>query len=260
MASNDHGQTPPLLTAADPPPVVTLNRQGSSTFLLIGDHAGNVIPSSLGDLGLSEAERSRHIAWDIGVAGLGAMLAERLDATFVRQTYSRLVVDCNRAPGAVDAIPAVSDGAAIPGNTGLSNGDRAARYAAIHEPYQQAIAAALAERDARGQATILVSLHSFTPALRGGAPRPWQIGVLHDGGDASFATALLAALGRDDALTVGDNEPYRMDLIDYTVPRHAYPGRRPYAELEIRQDLIADADGRRWWADRLAVELERAVG
>ncbi|RYY05064.1 MAG: N-formylglutamate amidohydrolase, partial [Alphaproteobacteria bacterium] len=133
--------------------------------------------------------------------------------------------------------------------------DRAARLAAIHEPYQQAIADTLAARDMRGQESILVSLHSFTPALREGSPRPWQIGILHDGGDASFATALLTSLRQDKTLIVGDNEPYRMDQIDYTVPRHAYAAARAYAELEIRQDLISAPNGQSWWAARLDREL-----
>ena len=261
MASNGHGLAPPILAVADPAPVAIVNPGGLSPFLFIGDHAGNVIPSSLGDLGLSEPERHRHIAWDIGVAGLGTALATILDATFVRQTYSRLVVDCNRAPDAPDAMPAVSNGTIVPANVALADADRAARVAAIHEPYQQAIADVLARRDAAGRATVLISLHSFTPALAGGGSRPWQIGILHDGGDATFARVLLAQLRTDGALTVGDNEPYRMDLIDYTVPLHAYAARRPYAELEIRQDLLADVQGERWWAgcvrDCLTVALTR---
>ncbi|RYF14598.1 MAG: N-formylglutamate amidohydrolase [Oxalobacteraceae bacterium] len=255
MASNGHGFVPPLLTDADPAPVTIINPDGSSPFLFIGDHAGNVIPSSLCDLRLPEAQRTRHIAWDIGVAALGGRLAQAMDATFVRQSYSRLVVDCNRKPDAVDAIPAVSDGVPILANQSLTLVERNSRYTEIHEPYQQAVAATLAARDARGQQSILISLHSFTPALRDGPPRPWQIGVLYDGGDATFATALLTSFRRDPALTVGDNEPYRMDLIDYTVPRHAYPTRRLYAELEIRQDLLSTQEQQAWWTSRLQAEL-----
>ncbi|MFS0773255.1 N-formylglutamate amidohydrolase [Sphingomonas sp. 1P08PE] len=256
MTSTDHE---PLLTAADPAPVTVINPVGASPFLFIGDHSGNAIPRSLGDLGVSAADRTRHIAWDIGVAGLGMTLAGTMDATFVRQTYSRLVVDCNRAPGAVDAMPPVSDGTPIPGNRDLSPTDVAARMAAIHAPYQQAIADALAARDAAGRPTVLIALHSFTPALAGGTRRPWQIGVLHDAGDTGFALGLLSVLRREPAWTVGDNEPYRMDLIDYTIPRHAYPQRRPYAELEIRQDLLADAAAEREWAGRLASALTAAL-
>ena len=237
-----------MLAGADPSPVTIVNPAGCSPFVFIGDHAGNVIPSSLGTLGLSEVDRCRHIAWDIGVGGLGLALAQELDAVFIRQTYSRLVVDCNRMPDAVDAMAPVSDGTIIPGNEALSRGDRAERIAAVHEPYHRAIADSLAGRDAEGRPSVLVALHSFTPAMAGGAPRPWHIGVLHHGGDPSYAVALLAALRREPGLTVGDNEPYRMDQIDYTVPRHAYPALRPYAEIEIRQDLLADEQAQRRWA------------
>lgn len=257
MASND--LAPPLLTAADPPPATIVNPGGRSPFLLIGDHAGNVIPSSLGDLGLPPIDRTRHIAWDIGVAGLGLHLSRILDATFVRQTYSRLVVDCNRAPGAADAIAPISDGSIVAGNQQMGPDEAAARFASIHEPYHQAIAATLADRDAAGSETILIALHSFTPRLAGGGARPWHVGVLHDAGDASFATRLLATLRDGEELVVGDNEPYRMDQIDYTVPRHAYPQRRRYAEIEVRQDLIGSPDGEARWAERLASALSEAL-
>ena len=248
----------PLLTSADPPPFTIVNPGGASPFLLIGDHAGNVIPSALGTLGLPDTDRVRHIAWDIGIAGLGEALAARLDAAFVRQTYSRLGVDSNRAPDAPDAVAPTSDGSPVPGNHDLSPAERQARFDEVHEPYQQAIGATIAARGAAGRETILVALHSFTPALKDGLARPWQVGVLHHLGEPAFAPALIAALAEDGALCVGDNEPYRMDLIDYTVPRHAWPARLPYAEIEVRQDLIGEPAGQIEWADRLADALVRA--
>ncbi len=243
----------PLLGHNDPDPVQIVNPDGRSDLLLIGDHAGNVVPGALGSLGIGPDDLSRHIGWDIGIAGLGEALAAMLDAVFIRQTYSRLVIDCNRDPARADAMPAVSDGTRIPANEGLTDADRAARVAAIHAPYQAAIAAELARRDAGGRRTQLVSLHSFTPVMAGVA-RPWQVGVLHDRGDLSLTHRTLARLRTDPALTVGDNEPYRMDGIDHTVPHHAYPDR-PYVELEVRQDLLADAAGVTAWAQRLATVL-----
>jgi predicted N-formylglutamate amidohydrolase len=240
-----------LLAADDPPPVSIFNEAGASPFLLIGDHAGNVIPSALGTLGLPEEERVRHIAWDIGIAGLGRALASMLDAPFISQTYSRLVIDCNRAPDAADAIPAISDRTAIPANADLSAAERARRVAAIHAPYQAAIAAELARRDEAGRATTVIALHSFTPAM-GGIARPWEIGVLHSDGDNRFALAVLAQLRGRAGLTVGDNEPYAMDQIDYTIPRHAFAARRPYVEIEIRQDLLAERSQQTEWAQLLA--------
>jgi len=243
-----------LLDMADPPAVGIINPRGGSPFLLIGDHAGNAIPRALGTLGLSETDRTRHIAWDIGVGALGAALAARLDAVFVRQTYSRLVIDCNRDPATTDAIPETSDGSAIPGNVALDAAARDARVAEVHAPYQAAIGAEIARRHEAALATILVSLHSFTSALAGQGARPWDIGVLHDGGNDDFARALLAKLQGEPDLVVGDNEPYRMDATDHTVPRHAFPAL-PYVELEIAQRRLGSDDEVAWWCERLAAVL-----
>ena len=247
----NHHPSQSLLTAEEPPPVRLINPAGASPFLLLGDHAGNAIPAALGSLGLGRDDLERHIAWDIGVGGLGPMLAEALDAVFIRQHYSRLVVDCNRDPDAPDAMPETSDFTAIPGNAALTSAARAARLAAIHQPYQAAIAAEIERRHAADMATVLVSLHSFTPSMNG-RDRPWQIGVLYGEGDTGFALALLDLLQRRGAWTVGDNEPYAMDGIDHTIPRHAYPDRLPYAELEIRQDLLSTPEQQAGWAALLA--------
>lgn len=247
----------PILAPDEPPPVV-INRPGApSPFLLIGDHAGNRVPRLYGDLGIDATERRRHIAWDIGVSALGAKLAERIDATFIEQTYSRLVIDCNRRPGASDSIPPVSDGTAVPVNAAVSKAEAAARAEAIHAPYQAVIAQDIARREAAGQETIMIALHSFTPRMRG-IDRPWQVGILHDAGDSRFARAMIAAFAQDPGLTVGDNEPYSMDIIDYTIPTHAYPHRLPYAEIEIRQDILADEAGIAIWCDRVEQALHTA--
>lgn len=235
---------------------IVLNTGAASPFVLLGDHAGREIPRSLGDLGLPPAAMERHIAWDIGVAGLGQRLSQALDACFIGQRFSRLVIDCNRAPQRTDAIPEVSDGVQIPGNCGLMPADARARHAAIAAPYQARIAA---ELDARaGRPTTLISLHSFTPSMQG-FDRPWRFGVLH-AEDSPFSLAVLAELraAQGDGL-VGDNQPYRMDDVDFTVPHHARPRGLDYLELEVRQDLIADAAGQRWAADLLADLLPKAL-
>ncbi|MEO6217572.1 MAG: N-formylglutamate amidohydrolase [Sphingomonas sp.] len=247
-----------LLSADDPPPVRIYNPAGQSSFLVLGDHAGNAVPARLETLGLGAADLARHIGWDIGIAGLGPLLAKALDAVFIHQAYSRLVVDCNRDPAAPDAMAEASDGTPVPANHQLTAEARAARVAAIHAPYQAAIAAELARRDAAGMATILVSLHSFTPALAGVA-RPWEIGILHAGGADAFALRLLAQLREDESLVVGDNQPYRMDSTDHTIPRHAFAPPRAYAEIEIRQDLLADLAGWAHWATVLTRALLAAA-
>jgi predicted N-formylglutamate amidohydrolase len=199
----------------------------------------------------------RHIAWDIGVAGLGQRLAQRLGACFIRQSYSRLVIDCNRKPGAADSTPASCDGQAVRGNMGLSAGDVAARRQAIYDPYQAAVSAALDERERLGRPTFLVSLHSFTPEL-GGVLRPWRFGVLHRG-DSPLSSGMLALLRNAFGEEAGDNRPYAMDESDNTVPLHADPRGLDYLELEVRQDLIFDGAGQDAIAGFVAELLGKAL-
>ncbi|CAN5364394.1 N-formylglutamate amidohydrolase [soil metagenome] len=239
----------------DPSPVHVTNAGGACPVLLIGDHAGRLVPPSLHGLGLTAADMDTHIAWDIGVAGLGERLAARLDACFIRQTYSRLVVDCNRKPGAAAAMPEISDGVTIPGNLTLTPHAKAARCAEIYQPYQDAIAAELDRR--AGRPTLLVSLHSFTPVMQGFV-RPWRIGVLHRN-DSAFSDRVLVLLRRELDEAAGDNAPYQMDETDNTVPLHADPRGLDYLELEVRQDLIAEAAGQDEVADLIARILIEAI-
>lgn len=247
-----------LMGAEDPPPAISDNPSGRSPFLLVGDHAGNAIPHSLCGLGLGDADRHRHIAWDIGVAALGQSLAKALDAVFLRQHYSRLVIDCNRDPASAEAVPEASDGSIVPGNRGLDRAHLDQRVNFIHSPYHAIIAAEIGRRAEAGRPTIIVSLHSFTPRM-GEVARPWDIGVLHDLGDTAFAMALLSELQRVPGLVIGDNEPYRMDGTDYTVPRHAFPARLPYAEIEVRQDHLATGEGIGRWSEIIGSALEAAL-
>ena len=234
-----------------------LNAGAPSALLLLGDHAGREIPARLDRLGLTAADLERHIAWDIGIAGLGTRLSALLNASFIRQAYSRLVVDCNRRPEAKDAIPMVSDGTPIPGNRDLSPLAIAARLAEIYQPYQDAIAKALDGRTNRR--TVLVALHSFTPSMAG-RDRPWRQGVLHRH-DSAFSSAVLARLRADlDEALVGDNAPYAMDGTDNTIPLHADPRGLDYLELEVRQDLLADDTAQAAMAQWLAPHLQAALG
>ena len=255
MNAPSQGAASRVLSPSDPEPVIVHNSGARTPFLMVCDHAGRRIPRAFAALGLGQAELDRHIAWDIGAADLARKLAEMTGAELYMQAYSRLVVDCNRSPDDPAIAPEMSDGAAIPGNQGLTGDALAARLEAIHAPYHAAIAAAL---DRRGAArTVLVSIHSFTPEMNGVA-RPWHVGVLHSH-DSPVSDRMLALLRADGGLMIGDNEPYAMDHIDYTVPRHAKARGLDYLELEVRQDLIARADGQDRMAGLLAPLIVGAV-
>jgi len=242
-----------LLTSGDPEPVIVERPGGASPFLVVCDHAGRAIPRRLGRLGVAEAELERHIAWDIGAGAVASELGRRLDACVVRQAYSRLVVDCNRPLNVESLIPEVSDGAPIPANHGLAPAQRLQRIAAIHAPYHDAIERLIEARLAERRPVMLVAVHSFTPTMNG-FQRPWRFGVLH-GGDSPLSARMLEALRAEEGAAVGDNQPYALGPFDCTVPLHAQARGVDYLELEIRQDLIAEADGQL----RIAEKVERLL-
>ena len=240
-----------LLGTEDVPPVREFNAAGGSPFLLTCDHYGRLLPRALGDLGLPESELTRHIAWDIGIAGVAERMSELLDAHLIAQRYSRLVIDCNRPPSAASSIPRISEATVIPANEGLAREDAEKRRTEIFDPYHRRIDEVIDARRGRGLPTVLVSLHSFTPVYAGIA-RPWHIGTLYQR-DTHLPPLLLQALRAEGDLVVGDNEPYAVsDDTDYTIPVHGEARGLINTGIEIRQDLIADPAGQIAWAERLA--------
>jgi predicted N-formylglutamate amidohydrolase len=246
-----------LLDVNEPGPVTLDNEAGSSVFFLTCDHAGRAFPRRLRNLGLPEHETRRHIAWDIGIGAVGRQLSRLLDAAVILQTYSRLVIDCNRDPNVPSSIPEISENTEVPGNRSLGEAGRAARVEAVFRPYHNAIAAALDRRAAQDRASVLVALHSFTPVFKG-IRRPWQVAVLFNR-DPRLAHSLAELLRAEGDLFVGENEPYAVsDLTDYTVPVHGERRGLPHVEIEIRQDLITEPAGQAEWAERLARLLPAA--
>ena len=245
------GDTSLLLGTQDVPPVHEDNVAGRSPFLLTSDHYGRTIPRRLGDLGLPADELTRHIAWDIGIAGVADALSQDLDAHLIAQRYSRLVIDCNRPPDAPSSIPRISEATVIQGNEGIAREAAETRRRQIFDPYHRRIAEVIDARLRDGVATVLVSLHSFTPVYAGIA-RPWHIGTLYHR-DTRLPPLLLKWLREEPDLVVGDNEPYAVsDETDYTIPVHGEARGLMNTGIEIRQDLIAEPAGQRQWADRLA--------
>lgn len=236
----------------------TVNAQGDPRLLIVCDHASNERPSGYDTLGLPEAEFERHIAYDIGVAGLTRALSETLDCPAVLSRFSRLVIDPNRGEDDPTLVMKLSDGAIIPGNRSVGAAEIERRIALCHRPYHSAIDTAIKRSEAEtGRGPNMISIHSFTRQLQGRPPRPWHVGVLYDW-DTQTANTLLQSFRAEPDLCVGDNEPYTGKLEGDCMWRHATQRNLLHALLEVRNDLIETPESQKEWADRLAPHIKAA--
>lgn len=228
-----------------------------SRFLVACDHATNRVPEGVanGDLGIARADMARHIAFDPGAAGVTLALAAALDGPAILSDFSRLVIDPNRGEDDPTLLMKLYDGTIIPGNRNADAAERARRLEALYRPYHTAYEALAARHPDR----VIVAVHSFTPCLRGRAPRPWQIGVLYSHRDDRLSRALIARLEREPDLCVGDNEPYSGHLPGDSIDRHALHRGRHNTLIELRNDLIADEAAQREWGQRLAPLIRAAL-
>jgi len=244
-----------LLQQGEEGPFFAVNEEGRSPFVLICEHASNVMPKTLGTLGLAEAELTRHIAWDIGAEKVGRLLSRLMDAPLLLQRYSRLAYDCNRPPESPDSIPEMSELTAIPGNRKLSAEDRLARAREIYRPFHDGVSAVLDKRAAGGQTSLVVSIHSFTPVYKGKA-RSVELGILHDR-DTTLSSKLIKSFPNIDARL---NEPYGpKDGVLHTLNLHGFTRGLQHAMIEIRNDLVSTERGQDEWAQRLSVPLIQAA-
>ncbi|MDP1628494.1 N-formylglutamate amidohydrolase [Parvibaculum sp.] len=238
-------------------PFQLVNPDGLPGFLVLCDHASNALPDGYGTLGLPPAEFGRHIAWDIGAAGVARHLSALLDCPAVLARFSRLLVDLNRGEDDPTIVMKLSDGAIVPGNRDVDAHRDAAefahRIAAFHAPYHDAVESMIARARGKGAVPILISVHSFTPRWRGNV-RPWHTGILWDK-DGRLPVPLIAALRAEGDIVVGDNEPYTGRLKNDCLYRHATMHGLPHALIEIRQDLIETEEGQAAWAARYARHL-----
>jgi predicted N-formylglutamate amidohydrolase len=249
-----------LISSIDPHPVGIERHEALGPFLILADHAGNAVPKGLNSLGLPQSELDRHIGIDIGILGVSQHLSRWLNSTLIHQRYSRLVIDCNRPPDNPTSMMPISDGTLVPGNAAIHAGERQARIDEIFMPYHATIDGWIEQRIAKGEAPVVVAMHSFTPKHGDyPAPRPWPIGVLFNRDDR-LARFMIRLLEAENCGPIGINQPYGVDdENDYAVPRHCEARGLVHVEFEIRQDLISTDEGQRHWATVLARLLPQAL-
>lgn len=218
------------------------------------------MPASHANLGLAAEDINDHIGWDLHIRAVGERVASAMDAAYIYQPFSRLMIDCNRPLDAPDSIPPVADRRPVPGNQDLDAAEVNRRHKGIFHPFHDTVTALIDDRTRRGQPTIFVTLHSFTPAMQsGGNDRPWPITIQY-GRDPAFSRTLMDLLREDGSFPVGDNVPYPVrDETHYTIPTHGEKRKLLHSMIEIRQDVIADSRGQQFWANILVDVLSRAL-
>ena len=135
-----------------------------SRWLVTCDHASNRVPPEVagGTLGLPQADMERHIAYDVGAAGVTRRLAELLDGPAILSRFSRLVIDANRGEDDPTLVMRLYDGSVIPANRHADETVIAHRLAAFYRPYHDAYARLAARR----ADTVICAVHSFHPPTR----------------------------------------------------------------------------------------------
>lgn len=117
-------------------PFSLLGAERPSRWLVTCDHATNRVPDWVGggDLGIAPEDMARHIAYDIGAAGLARELARRLDAPAILSDFSRLVIDPNRGEDDPTLLMRIYDGTVIPANRHAGPAERERRLERLYRP------------------------------------------------------------------------------------------------------------------------------
>ncbi|MBS9717451.1 N-formylglutamate amidohydrolase [Pseudohalocynthiibacter aestuariivivens] len=220
------------------------------------DHATNTVPAEVGggDLGLPSEDMARHIAYDVGAAGVTWALAELLNAPAILSNFSRLVIDPNRGEDDPTLLMKLYDGTIVPANRHADGEEIERRLNAYYRPYHDALTKLIASRET----PVILSIHSFTPQLSGRSPRPWHVGLLY-ADDTRLALPLLDRLSKETDLCIGANEPYGGHLPGDAIDRHAIDNGHPNVLIEIRNDLIRTDEQQVAWAERLAPILQEVL-
>jgi len=226
-------------------------------WLVTCDHASNRVPDWVngGDLGIPAEDMARHIAWDVGAAGLALELGGLLDSPVLLSDFSRLVIDPNRGEDDPTLVMKLYDGTIIPANRFAGAEAVELRLDRLYRPYHSAYSRLAAMHPDR----IILAVHSFTPCLRGRSPRPWHIGVLYSHLDERLSRLLIARLKAETDLCIGDNEPYSGHLPGDAIDRHALRLGRHNTLVELRNDLIGTPAQQTLWATRLAPILTETL-
>ena len=206
------------------------------------EHAGFEIPAEVaGDIAIPRKVLTSHRGYDRGAREIALALGEQFNSTPLLSTVTRLVVDLNRSESFGGLISRY--GRSLDAQT------REGILQQHYRPFRNRVRAAIAEQIAGGWDVLHVSVHTFTPVLRGDR-RTADIGLLFDparAAEAALATAWSESLaGRWPQLSVKMNYPYLGTDDGHTTSlRTTFPDPR-YAgiELEVNQKWVRGSSER----------------
>jgi predicted N-formylglutamate amidohydrolase len=214
-------------------------RAGFDRLLVTCEHGGHRVPAAYRPLFAGHAAAlESHRGWDPGALIVARRIAKAWGAPLVAATVSRLVVDLNRSLH----HPRVFS----PFTASLPEAEREKIVARYYLPHRDEIAAILARWAARGERTLHLAVHSFTPVLDG-ERRNAELGLLFDpkrAAEARLCRAMQAALGElAPQYRVRRNYPYAGVADGLTTALRKVHGDRLYAgvEIEINQAEAAPA-------------------
>lgn len=200
------------------------------------EHAGNQIPRAYRQLfrGASKVLAS-HRGYDPGSLDVGRYFAREFDAPLFVTSVSRLLVEVNRSVGHSSLFSEWS--------SPLSEADRRRLMEMYYEPHRSNVESRIRDAIRRKSRVIHVSMHTFTPVLRGETRRA-DVGLLYDPGRpgekrlCSHWRDALAESRRD--LIVRKNYPYRGAADGFTTALRKRYADNDYLgiELELNQKWV----------------------
>jgi len=235
-------------SAVEVPPVSFFNQDGGSSLLLVCEHASSHIPGRFESLRLSDEVLQSHAAVDIGALDLAESLSQLLDAPLLSTGISRLVYDCNRAPGDPGAIPGKSEVFEIPGNQNLTENEARRRYESYYLPFETAVSECLKNYAAP---PLFITIHSFTTVYHGES-REVDIGMVCDQ-DSRLGESMVELASEFTSHCVRLNEPYGPgEGVTHTLGFHAVNNGLLNVMIEVKNNLLDSGAQRNNMAETLA--------
>ena len=141
-------------------------------MILSCEHGGHRIPSPWRQsLQVPGRVLESHRGWDLGALRMARYLKRQLPGPLVANEVSRLLVDFNRSPHHRELFSTYS--------RILSPEERRRVLSRYYLPYRKSITDFITATHRKGLRVLHVSIHSFTPVLRGEKRRA-DLGFLYD--------------------------------------------------------------------------------